>query len=324
MQELPPSLNQLLINFRGSRILLSAVEIDLFSALKGGATSAQAARRTKATVRGVTILLDALVSMGLVRKRAGQYFNTKATAEFLTEGCKNDWRLGIGHHEALWQSWSNLTQVVRKGRPATRKGVRSKAQTESFIGLMEQTGSIRAPRVARAIPLRGIERVLDIGGGSAAYSRALVQKKPSLKVTLLDLPDVIPIARRHVRRVGMVENFTFQPGDLNRSDLGYGFDLVLISNICHMLSPAGNIALIRKSFRALTSGGKLAVHDFILNDQRIWPGSAAIFAVNMLVNTDEGNSFTEQEYRTWMKRAGFRSFQFRRLSKGSDLLLGMK
>lgn len=324
MRELPPLLNQLLVNFRASRVFLSAVEVDLFSALKGGATATQVARKTETSIRGVTILLDALVSIGLVRKRAGSYFNTKATAEFLTEGCKNDWRLGIGHHEALWQSWSNLTHVVRKGKPTARKGPRSKAQTESFIGLMEQTGSIRAPRVARAVPLRGVDRVLDIGGGSAAYSRALVAKKPPLKVTVLDLSDVLPIARRHVKRVGMLENFTFQPGDLHQTDFGYGFDLVLISNICHMLSPAMNRALIRKSFRALTSGGKLAVHDFILNDQRTWPGSAAIFAVNMLVNTQEGNSFTEQEYRNWMKGAGFRSVEFRRLAKGSDLLLATK
>jgi precorrin-6B methylase 2 len=324
MKELPPKLAEMLSGFRASRILLTAVELDLFSALKGGAPARLVARKTETDERGVTILLDALASLGLIRKKGDSYHNSPATAEFLSAGGRNDWRLGIGHHMALWESWSHLTDVVKTGVPAPRPTRRSEARTKSFIGLMHQHGSIRAVRLAKAIPLAGGRTMLDVGGGSGAYSIAFARKNPRLQVTLLDVPDVIPITEKNVEAAGLTGRVSFLAGDLRSTGFGGGFDLVLVSAICHMLSPEENLALIRKAFDALAPGGRLLIHDFVLDETRTAPRNAAVFAVNMLVNTEGGNSYTAGEYRRWMKDAGFGSIRFRRLSPHSDFLLGTK
>ncbi|MFH1018111.1 MAG: methyltransferase [Pseudomonadota bacterium] len=323
MKDLPPRLTALLYGYRASRILLSAVELDLFSALKGGATSEAVARKVRASFRGVEILLNALATLGLVRKKGRKFFNTKESAEFLAEGGASDWRLGLGHHFGLWESWSRLTEVAKRGRPQERLS-RTRAETDSFIGLMHQLGMLRAPQLARALPLQGVRSVLDLGGGSGVYSIAIAKRKPDVRITLLDRPQVIPLTRRYVASAGVRENFTFLEGDLTQDRFGSGFDLALISSICHQFSPAENQAFLKKAARALNKGGRLAIHDFVLSDDRTSPVHAALFAVNMLVNTQGGNSYTLREYRDWLRRAGLKTVTFRRLSPFSDLVVARK
>jgi ubiquinone/menaquinone biosynthesis C-methylase UbiE len=315
----------MLSGFRASRILLTAVELDLFSTLAGGGgTAVEVSRATGASERGITILLDAVTALGLIRKKGGRYRNAPVASECLAADGENDWRLGIGHHLALWENWSRLTEVVREGKPLPRTLPRQEGKTRSFIGLMHRHGSARAPRLANAISLRGAFKMLDVGGGSGAYSIAFARKKRDLRVTVLDLPDVLPITREYVTEAGLIGRFDFIGGDLRTVDFGSGYDLVLISAVCHMLSPRTNRRLIGKAFAALSPGGRLLIHDFVLDENRASPPNAAIFAVNMLVNTEGGNSYTANEYRAWLKESGFRSVRFRRLSSVSDFLLATK
>ncbi len=321
MKELPADLLKLFNGFRASRILLSAVELDLFSALKGGATAKTAARRIRGDVRGVSILLHALATLGLVRKSGGRFFNSRAAAEFLAAGGKSDWRLGLGHNFGLWRSWSDLTEVIRRGKPRKRPSKRNKQETESFIGLMNIFGLLRGPNLVKAARILGAQTALDIGGGSGAYSIEMAKRNRSLHVTLLDQPQVLPITRRNVRKAGLLGRFEFRAGDLTKDAFGSGFDVALISSISHMLSPKENIDLFRRARRALRPGGRLLLHDFILNEDRTGPLHAAMFAVNMLVNTRGGNSYSFGDYRSWLRKAGFRTFSFRRLSGQSDLII---
>lgn len=323
MKNLPERIQKIMNAWRGSRILLSAVELDLFSALKGGATAEEAAKRAGTDVRGTGIVLHALASLGLIRKKGSKFFNTQMTADFLAEGGASDWRLGIGHQIGLWKSWSDLTGVVKRGGPQARPE-RSEADTQAFIGLMHQHGVSRGKVLAKALDLRDVKRAIDLGGGSGAYSIAMARKNPKLHVTLFDRPEVILIAKSHVAEEGMDKNFTFVAGDLTMDDFGDGFDLALISSICHQFSPAQNEALIGKAFKSLRPGGRLAIQDFILNETRTSPMHAAIFAVNMLVNTEGGNSYTVSEYREWLQQAGFGKVTFRRLSETSDLFVAQK
>jgi SAM-dependent methyltransferase len=117
---------------------------------------------------------------------------------------------------------------------------------------------------------------------------------------------VLPIARGHIREAGLEGRVAVREGDLRAGDLGQGYDLVLVSAICHMLDEAENQDLLRRCARALNPGGRVAIREFILDPDRAGPPRAALFALNMLVGTPRGNTYTEAEYRSWLGQAGFR------------------
>ncbi|MFH1263662.1 MAG: methyltransferase [Pseudomonadota bacterium] len=322
MKEIPSKLMQFVSGYRASRIVLTAIELDLFSQIGTGATASQITGEIRADERGTAVLLHALTALGLLRKKGGRFFNTPVSAGFLAAGGANDGRLGLKHHLALWESWSALTKVVREGSPGERSmgGMTEEARTAAFIGLMHQTGAIRGPRVAAALRTLPGTRMLDVGGGSGAYSIAILRKNRRLRATLFDRSVVLPLAQRYVAKAGFSDRFTFQAGDLTTDRLGEGFDLVLISSICHMLSPEQNVNLFERARRALVEGGTIVVHDFILENDRTKPVQAALFAVNMLVNTEGGNSYSVADYTSWLRSAGFGKIRFRRLPGGSDLM----
>ncbi len=326
MKDVPEILWQHLRGHRPSQIVMTAIELDLFSALKGGVTGAVAAKRTKTDPRAVAILLHALAALGPIRKRGETFSNTPLTREFLAEGGNHDSRLALGHYSHLLESWSHLTEVVRRGRPhpkhETPKG--EEERTDRFIALMHHNASLRGPGVAAALDLRGVRNAIDLGGGSGGYSIALARRSPNLHVTMFDRPAVLVLARRYVREAGLLPRFGFQEGDLLMDAYGRNFDFALISSVAHMFSPEENIRVFRKVHRALNAGGHLVVHDFLLDDSRTSPPDATLFAVNMLVNTPGGNNYTFKDYREWIKRAGFKRVTLKRLSGPSHLIVGMK
>ncbi len=299
----PDDFTRMVNAWRESRIVLSALELDLFSAVGDGATPAEIARRLGADRRGVDCLLHALAALDLIEKRDGSFRNGPVAARFLCEGAPDDHRGALLHGAALWQRWSALTECVRTGRPAQR-GPRDGADTASFIAAMHAHATQRAPALVAALDLAGVRRVLDVGGGSGGHAIALARAVPAIRVDVLDLADVVPLTERYVAAAGVADRVRTRVGDLNADDFGTGYDLVLISAICHMNGPDENADLLRRAARALAPGGRVVVLDHILAADRTAPVAGAIFAVNMLVNTPAGGSYTEAEYFAWMRDAG--------------------
>jgi predicted O-methyltransferase YrrM len=230
------------------------------------------------------------------------------------------------HHASLWSRWSMLTQIVRSGSGGALEETpkRSEGFTRPFIALMHKLASSRAPMVVQATGAETVRRMIDVGGGSGAYSIAFAAANPELRAEVLDLPAVLEITREHIREAGLEDRVTTREGDLRRDVLGEGYDLVLLSAVCHMLGPDGNRDLIRRAFDALAPGGRLVIQDFILDPDRTSPRFAAIFSVNMLVGTERGSDWTEQEYAAWMREAGFTSAIRTRLPGPTDLMIGRK
>ena len=127
-----------------------------------------------------------------------------------------------------------------------------------------------------------------------------------------------------MREAGLSDRVTTRVGDLNADDLGAGYDLVLISAICHMNSPAQNADLVRRAARALAPGGRVVVLDHVLEPDRTAPAPGAIFAVNMLVNTEAGGNYTEAEYFGWMRDAGLADVAHVRLPGATGLVVGTR
>jgi cyclopropane fatty-acyl-phospholipid synthase-like methyltransferase len=194
--------------------------------------------------------------------------------------------------------------------------------TRSFIAAMHRNARERAPHVVRAIGTAGARRMLDVGGGSGAYSIAFAQASAELHAEVLDRPEVLEIAQGHIDRAGLAGRVTTRVGDLRTDDFGEGFDLVLVSAICHMLSPAENRDLLRRCYRALAPRGRVVIQDFILEEDKTAPKMAALFSLNMLVGTEGGASYNESEYAAWLGEAGFREAIRIRLPGPSGLMVG--
>jgi (2Fe-2S) ferredoxin len=316
----PDDLLGVVRGFRESRIVLTGLELDVFTAVGSGATAEAVARARKADSRGMTLLLNALAALSLLTKRDGVFALAPVATRFLAAGSKDDARDALKHNLSLWRRWSTLTDAVRAGHAvAAREG--GESWTVPFIAAMHRNAATRAPLVVEAVGGDGIRRMLDVGGGSGAYSIAFALANPGLESTILDLATVVPIAEGHVREAGLTERVHTRVGDLRRDDLGTGYDLVLVSAICHMLGPDENRDLFARARKALVSGGRVVVQDFIVDDSGTSPAQAALFALNMLVGTESGGTWSEAEYAAWLHEAGFADVRRVPLAGPSDLVI---
>ena len=248
--------------------------------------------------------------------------NTAETARYFNQASPNNQRSGMLLATQLWHMWSTLTDVVRRGSPIERESRRD--WTKHFIAGMERNAKLRAPLLVKTLGIEGVKKVLDLGGGSGAYSIAFAKASPNLKAEILDVPAVVPLTEEYLAAAGVNRQVSVRTGDMLSDDYGSNYDLVLLNSICHMFSPEQNENIFRRALSALASGGRLVVQDFILNPEKTSPHFAALFTVNMLVATESGSSYTEAEYTHWLKNSGFREVKRINLPGPSDLIVATK
>jgi len=323
---LPDDMNRTLRGFQESRVVLTAVELDLFTAVASGATAEEVAARVGGDPRATEMLLNALVAMGWLTKRGAVFSNSPSSERYFVTGSADDWRAATLHLAHLWETWSTLTECVRAGTSVTRQAMAGRGQewTTAFIAAMHRNARARAPLVVSAVGTEGVSRMLDVGGGSGAYSIAFASAKGDLEVDLLDLAEVLPITQGHIESADLAGRIRTQPGDLRADQLGTGYDLVLVSAICHMLGIDENRDLLKRCFQALVPKGRVVIQDFILEPDKTAPKSAALFALNMLVGTQGGSTYSEAEYAAWLTEVGFEDVRHVRLPGPSGLIIGKR
>ena len=301
---LPDDLAELIRGFMPSRAVLTGLELDVFTAVGEGGTAQQIAVKIRVSARAIEMLLNVLVSLKLLEKRDGVYTNTPVAARFLAEGTADSARAAQLHIANLWRRWSELTTAVRTGAPV--EAARSNGWVNAFIAAMDHNARGRARAVVQAVGVNGEQCMLDLGGGSGAYSIAFAQAGPQLRAEIADMPEVLPITQEYVRQAGLADRISTRPGDMLTVALEAGkYDLVLLSAICHMFPPEENRRLFDRAYVALAPKGRLIVSDFILEADKTAPRFGALFSLNMLVGTQGGASYSEAEYDEWMKAAGF-------------------
>ena len=312
--------------FLESRALLTAVELDLFSAVGQGGTAAETASRMQTDERATEMLMNALVALEMLQKKDGVFRNTHLAAQYFAEGSPDNVRLAMMHTAYLWDRWSTLTESVRTGASQQRASVEERDQhwTEAFIAAMDRNVAERAPFVINAVDTSGVRRMLDVGGGSGGFSIAFAKASPELHADVLDLPAVLPLTEQYIEKSGLTERVKTRAGDFQRDEFGRDYDLVFVSAICHMLGPVENQDLFRKCFAALAFGGRIVVLDFILQPDKTAPRQAALFALNWLVVTRNGGNYSEAEYSTWLGNAGFQDVRHVLLPGSTGLMVGAK
>ena len=319
---LPDDLNARIRGFQESRVILTALELDVFTAVGEKASAAEVAAKLDTDVRATEMLLHALTAMGLLLKQANWFRNTPVAARYFSAASPDCARTALLHTANLWKSWSTLTECVRAGAAVAREaeGGRGDTWVETFIAAMHRNARERAGAVVRAVgPVPG--RMLDVGGGSGAYSIAFAQANPQLAVDILDLPEVQPIAEQHIHEAGLDSRVHVRCGDLRTAQFGEGYGLALVSAICHMLSPDENRDLLQRCFAALAPHGRIVIQDFILEPEKTAPKSAALFALNMLTGTRAGSTYSEPEYAAWLEAAGFLNVRHLRLPGPASLMV---
>jgi precorrin-6B methylase 2 len=295
-------------NYQAAAVFAAAADLDLFDLLNDRALSAkEVARKLRCEHRGVEILLDALASLGLLSKRGLTYSLLPGTAAFLTANGEES-ILAMAQHQAnCLRNWVQLARVIKTGRPAEKvPSVRGpEGDAAAFIGAMHNVSAPMVDEVIRALQPFKFTHLLDIGGASATWTLAFLRGCPSARATLFDLPHVIPMARRRLAAANLNDRVALVAGDFTRDALPPGADLAWVSAIVHQNSREQNRILFTKVFQALLPGGRIAIRDILMEQSRTEPPAGALFAVNMLVATEGGGTFTFSELRDDLKFADF-------------------
>ncbi len=320
---LPDRIDQIIRGFMPSRCILSALELDIFTAVGDGANAEQIGATINANGRAAGMLLNALVALGFLSKSGDDYKNTPESARFFVQGSKDNQRNGLLHTANIWHRWSTMTDAVRTGTRVPIDRDHTAEWTRNFIAGMQRNAKDRALLVVKAVGTAGVRRILDLGGGSGAYSIAFAKACPEVHCEIIDLPEVVAIAAEYVSRAGVSAQVGLRAGDMLQDDFGSGYDIIMLNAICHMFSEEQNRNLFRRACQALAPKGRLVVQDFILHPDKTGPQQAALFSLNMLVSTDSGASYSEGEYTRWMHAAGFTDVRRIDLPGPSDLIVGL-
>ena len=290
--------------YQRSMILLAALKLGVFRGLAAGGCDASAlARRVGADAEKLSILLDALAALGLVEKRGRRYRNAKPAHDLLLPGPRSKESILL-HHLDGWGEWGRLPSKIRAGRKP-RGGAQGTWQ-ENFIRGMEENALERAAAVAREIPLRPGERVLDLGGGPGTYAVAWAAASPDAVITVFDTPETLRVARKILREKGTSVRVRLVEGDFLEDPLGGPYDFVWISQILHAYSGSDCVKLLRRARSALAPGGRVAVQEFLLAEGKTSPPGPVFFSVHMVAVAEGGRAYTAREIAAMMKAAGFR------------------
>jgi ubiquinone/menaquinone biosynthesis C-methylase UbiE len=272
----------------------------------------QVSQETGASTRGLRAIMNALTALDFLSKDSdGRYALTPESEAFLVS-TKPAFQGGIFRHasEQLMPKWLQMNEVVRTGKPAIAANEQGDAAAffEQFVEDIFPMSYAAAGMLGDVLNIAQVSepvRVLDIGAGSGVWGIALAQKSPRVEVTAVDFPGVIPVTRRVAERFGVADRFRFIEGDLREVDFGTGYNVATLGHILHGEGETHSRALLRKTFDALAPGGTIVIAEMVANEDHSGPPHAMIFAVNMLVNTEEGGTFSFGEMSGWLQEAGF-------------------
>jgi 3-hydroxy-5-methyl-1-naphthoate 3-O-methyltransferase len=326
---LPDDFMVMVRGYQASRIVLSAIELDVFSEVErcgGEASAAELATTMGTDPRATEVLLNALVALSLLTKQDGIFTNGPLAKRHLAFGAPDDARHALRHDLSLWNRWSRLTERVATGTRSASvdAGGREEDWTVPFIAAMHRIAGMVAPRIVASVDAARVKNLLDVGGGSGAYSIAFAKANPQLQAEVFDLAPVLPITEKHIAAAGLSERIHTRVGDLRTDALGSGYDLVLLSAICHMLGPDENQDLLRRAHSALVPGGRIVIRDRVMSEDGTAPRSGALFAINMLVGTPNGSTFSAIQYRQWLQSAGFGAVEQISLQEPNSLIVATK
>jgi len=317
------------VAYRRSAALRAAIDLDLFSALAEAPLHVETlAARLGAAPRGVRILCDALVTMGILQKDAAQYALTSESAIFLNRAspaCMADaFRFLSSAH--IEDAFRGLTAAVRRGGTPEGPSDVLAANHEFWLDFARAMAPMMSYPAESIAQILGADReepwkVLDIAAGHGMFGITLARRNPRALVTAVDWPGVLAIAQDNAKAAGVTDRFRAIPGSAFEVEFGAGYDLVLLANFLHHFDPPTCEALLRRVHASLAPAGRVAILEFVPGDDRLSPPFAAMFALNMLVHTPAGDTYTFPDLERMLRNAGFGPGELHPLPPGPQSLV---
>lgn len=307
-----PDIVSLASAFYGSSVLFAALELDLFTHIQRlpEPTAEALAQACGAAVRGVELLLNAAVAVGLLTKANGRFALTPATAATLVQGAPHDLTRAIAYNRDVYPAWGRLAELARTGRPVESPALhlgQDAERTRRFALSMHGRALGIGRAVVPALALPPGARVLDLAGGPGTYALLMAQQNPTLTCDTYDLPAISAVAREIT--APCADRITCHAGDYHTDVYPEAaYDVVTLFGCLHQESPEAIINILRRATRALRPGGKLYVLDLMTEPDHTAPAFSALFAVNMALTTEHGWVFSAQELANWMHQAGLTNF----------------
>ncbi|MGA2219309.1 MAG: methyltransferase [Terracidiphilus sp.] len=308
----PERILQMAWGYAAPLALEAAIRHHVFDVLDEGPKSLQeVSHATGASERGLAAVMNFLVGLDFLRKDSeGNYRLAPESAAFLVS-TKPGFMGGLIRHtsEQLLPNWLQLNAVVATGKPAkavNRQGPGSEFFHEFVNDIFPMSYGV-AQELAGHLDLSaaGTASVLDLAAGSGVWGIGLAQSSAQVRVTAVDWHGVIPVTRATVARFRLADRFEFVGGDLLEVEFGSGYNVATLGHILHSEGEGRSKALLKKTFDALGSGGTIAIAEFLVNADRTGPVNGLCFAINMLVNTDCGDTYSFEEISAWLGEAGF-------------------
>lgn len=317
---MPDAILQIGFGFWGSKVLLTAIELGLFTELgEQGATAGDLAVALQLHERSRDDFLDALVALGLLERTGDgaerRYANTPATAVFLDRNAPTylGGMLEMAN-DRLYRFWGGLTEALRTGEPQNEIKVgedlfealyQDEERLEHFMLAMQglQMGAVLA--LLDAVDLSAVDVLCDIGGANGTLAATAASRYPTLRAITFDLPAVQPIARRHLEALGVADRVEAVAGDFF-VDAFPRADVITMGNILHDWDEDKKLTLITRAYEALPPGGRLIAIENVIDDDRRVSAFGLLMSLNMLIETRGGFDFTGRQFDQWCRSVGFR------------------
>lgn len=320
--------------FWESKVLLSAVEIGLFTELaKKPATAEELEKSLKLHKRGTLDFLDTLVSMGFLQ-RDGKTYSNAADAEMFLDSAKPSYLGGFLEmmNARLYPFWGNLTEALRTGSPQNeiKTGTdlfgtlyANPDRLRSFLQAMTGISRAVVRAIATEFPWRDYKTFADIGTAQGGLAVEVAKHNPHLKGIGFDLPNVGPIFEEFAKENGLSDRLTFAPGSFFTDPLPKA-DVITMGHILHDWNLEEKKMLVGKAFDALPKGGAFIVYDAMIDNERRNNTFGLLMSLNMLIETPGGYDYTTGECDGWLRDAGFDSVSFRSLTPTHTMAIGIK
>jgi hypothetical protein len=299
--------------FMASKALFAAVEFDLFTHIARGADGMSALEQATGIAENrLVTLLTALKSLGLITEHDGRLINAPATARYLVEGAPGDFRdyVKLVNGAFGYESFRHLGAALRGERIFPDKGFYEGLIYGAGIGgeqfsSAQHTGSLGPARLmAKRVQLNGRKRLLDVGGGSGAYTLAFCAANPELSATILDFPQTIDTARRNAEEAGFAARITHLGGSAITTDWPTGNDVILMSYLWSAVGEDDVAILARRAMDTLPPGGLVLVHDFMVDNAHEGPPFAAWYLLGSIFDNPNAVCLTPSYVEGALREAG--------------------